>query len=47
MLVGVLYLASNMSRPTKVTNRYKNSALFLAHIDNLIFKSTWTYTDVL
>ena len=42
MLVGVtssLYLASNMPRPTKDTNRYKNSALFLAHIENLILIS--------
>ena len=36
MLVGVLYLASNMPRPTKVKNHYKNSALFLADIENLI-----------
>ena len=42
MLVGVtssLYLASNMPRPNKVTNCYKNCALFLAHIENLIFMS--------
>ena len=45
MLVGVtssLYLASNMPRPTKVTNRYKNSALFLAHIENFIFNNLAT-----
>ena len=42
MLVGVtssLHLAGNMPRPAKVTNRYKKSALFLAHIETLIFKS--------
>ena len=45
MLVGVtssLYLASNMSRPIKVTNHYKNSALFIAHIENLIFNNLAT-----